>query len=152
MYQFISSKILQKLTMCWNKYPINFDSSHPYRNRRQSRETTRPRAHYSNRKNVNKISPKNHQLKHYHPMIHHYYPIWLSIIHVLGNSWVFLAKFIPYAGKGVLQLNSLFRLPIGQVHSKAKHHRNASGPNKLSALLWLEREKARVVRLKGTVQ
>jgi hypothetical protein len=28
-------------------------------------------------------------------------------------------------GKGVLQLNSLFQLWSGQVHSEAKHHRNA---------------------------
>lgn len=136
--------------MCWNKYPINFDSSHPYRN---SRETTSPRAHSSNKKkckqNITSKSPTETLITRSFTII---IPFACLLIHVFGNSWVFLAKLIPYAGKGVLQLNSLFQLPIGQVHSKAKHHRNASGPDKLSAWLWLERQKARVVRLKGTVR
>lgn len=83
-------------------------------------------------KNVNKISPDNHQLKHNHPtdtqLLSH---LVVDYPRVLGKTEVFLANLVPSTGKGVLQLNSLFRLPSGQVHSKAKHHWNASRPNKL---------------------
>jgi hypothetical protein len=101
------SKNRQKLTMCSNKNPKNRPVPSPFRvnpSMITEKKTILPKRQ-NKCKNTNTVAPTQ------------------------GTTPRAFEKQRERSalstGKGVLQLNSLFQLWSGQVHSEAKHHRNA---------------------------